>query len=155
MWEIMYIREIELSQELDRIDRKILHALQNNARIPFTDISQELGVSDATIHIRVRKMVKAGIIKKYTVVVNERFLGRNVSGYMLIKARTDAIEAVTRRLMEIEKIMLVQELHGLNDILVKIGAMNLETLRDLIRKVQSIPDIEKTEYFTILKTWKE
>jgi Lrp/AsnC family transcriptional regulator for asnA, asnC and gidA len=144
-----------LSQKLDRTDRKIIEALQKDARIPFTEIGMKLGVSDATIHIRVKKMLKAGIIKKYTVVVNESLFGRNVACYMLLKVKPESIEEVSKKLVELESVTLIQELHGSNDILIKIGAMDLERLRDMIREVQAIPNVVASEHFTILKAWKE
>ncbi|NIR86183.1 Lrp/AsnC family transcriptional regulator [Candidatus Bathyarchaeota archaeon] len=144
-----------MSQRLDGIDRKIIDALQNDARTPFTEIGVELGISDATVHFRVKKMLKAGVIKKYTVVVNESVLGRSVAGYMLMKVKPRSIEEVSKRLGSIESVTLIQELHGPSDIIVKIGTTNLEKLRDVVREIQMIPKIVASEYFTIFKTWKK
>jgi len=96
-----------LSQKLDRIDRRIIKALQNDARTPLTEIGTKLGVSDATVHVRVKKMLKAGVIRKYTVVVNESVFGRNVASYMLMKVKPGAIEEVSKRLVKMERIILV------------------------------------------------
>lgn len=144
-----------LSLKLDRVDRRIIEALQRDARTPFTEVGRELGVSDATVHVRVKKMLKSGVIRKYTVVVNEGAFGRNVSGYMLMNVKPGVIEEVSKRLVKIERIILVQELQGPNDILIKMGAMNLEGLRDLIMEVQAIPNVVASQHLTILKTWKE
>ena len=144
-----------LSKKLDRTDRKIIEALQEDARIPFTEIGTKLGVSDATIHIRVKKMLKAGIIKKYTVVVNESMFGRNVAGYMLLKVKSGSIEEVLKKLVELESVTMIQELHGSNDILLRIGTPDLESFRDAIREIQAISDVVASEYFTVLKAWKE
>jgi len=61
--------------EVDEIDLRILSILQENARTPFTKIARELGVSDATIHLRVRKMEDTGVIEKYDTVLNEDKMG--------------------------------------------------------------------------------
>lgn len=143
-----------LSLKLDRVDRRIIKALQRDARTPFTEIGTELGVSDATVHVRVKKMLKADVIKKYAVVINESVFGRNVAGYMLMNVKQGAIEEVSKRMVKIENITVVQELQGPNDIIVKMGAMNLERLRDVIMEVQAIPNVVASEYYTILKTWK-
>lgn len=140
---------------MDEVDRKIIEALRKDARTPFTEIGKKLGISDATVHFRVRKMLKADVIRKYTVVINERMFRRNVTGYVLMKVKSGSIEDISKRLVKIEGVVLVQELHGVNNILIKIGAMDLESLRDLIMKVQVIPNIVESEYFSILKTWKE
>ena len=49
--------------KLDEIDHQILDILIDNARIPFTDISKKLLVSAGTVHVRVKKMEDAGILK--------------------------------------------------------------------------------------------
>ena len=143
-----------MSLKLDRVDRGIIEALQNDARTPFTVIGRELGVSDATVHVRVKKMLKVGVIKKYTILVNEGVFGRNLAGYMMMSVKPGAIEEVSKRLVTIENITVVQELQGPNDIIVKMGAVDLEGLRDLIMEVEAIPNVVASEYYTIFKTWK-
>lgn len=145
----------DLSQRLDEVDRKIIEVLQKDARIPFTEIGKELEVSDATVHFRVKKMLKAGIIKKYTIVVNESVYESRVSCYMLIKVKQGKIEEISRQLTGIERVNIVQEVHGSNDIFIKVGAMDLEGLRNAIIRIQENPKILTSEYLTILKTWKE
>ena len=145
----------DLSQRLDEVDRKIIEVLQKDARIPFTEIGKELEVSDATVHFRVKKMLKAGIIKKYTIVVNESVYDSRVSCYMLIKVKQGKIEEISRQLTGIERVNIVQEVHGSNDIFIKVGAMDLEGLRNAIIRIQENPKILTSEYLTILKTWKE
>ena len=49
--------------QLDEIDHKILDILIDNTRIPFTDISKLLLISAGTVHVRVKKMEEADIIK--------------------------------------------------------------------------------------------
>lgn len=144
-----------LSQKLDEIDRKIIEALREDARIPFTEIGKELRISDATVHFRVKKMLKAGIIRKYTVSVNESVYESRISCYMLIKVRHGKIDEISKQLVTIERVNAVQEVHGSNDIIIKIGAMDLEGLRNVITKIQENPNIVTSEYLTILKTWKE
>ena len=48
---------------LDEIDHQILDILIDNSRIPFTDISKRLLISAGTVHVRVKKMEEAGIIR--------------------------------------------------------------------------------------------
>lgn len=144
-----------LSQKLDEVDRKIIEALRKNARIPFTEIGKELGISDATVHFRVKKLLKAGIIRKYTVVVDKSVHESRVSCYMLIKVKHGKINGVSKQLAVMERVNMVQEVHGENDIIIKIEAIDLEKLRNTVTKIQGNSDIAKSEYLTILKTWKE
>ena len=49
--------------KLDEVDHQILDILIDNTRVPFTDISKRLFISAGTVHVRVKKMEEAGIIK--------------------------------------------------------------------------------------------
>ena len=45
-------------QKIDKLDKKILEIISQNARIPFKDVALECGVSRAAIHQRVQRMIE-------------------------------------------------------------------------------------------------
>ena len=51
--------------ELDRIDRKILDALQRQGRLPLTELAHEVGLSTSPVTERVRRLERAGVITGY------------------------------------------------------------------------------------------
>lgn len=139
---------------LDETDVKILEILRTDARTPFTDIGKSLGVSDATVHVRVKRMTNEGVIKKYTVEVDEDALGK-VRGFVLINVKPGFLETMMKQLMEDEKISAIYEIHGPNDLIVKIKAGNLQEMRNIMLRIREIPNIVATELITIFKVWKE
>ena len=141
--------------ELDEIDYKILETLRRDARTPFTEVGRDLGISDATVHIRVNKMMDAGIIKRYTIVLDEEALGRKVHGFALINVNPGSLEDVANQLVENERVSAVYEIHGPNDILVKIEAGDLDDMRDLMLKIRGIRNVTTSELITVYKVWKE
>ncbi len=48
--------------QFDKLDKKILRMLSENARIPFLEIARECGVSGAAIHQRIQKLTSSGVI---------------------------------------------------------------------------------------------
>ena len=141
--------------KLDEIDYKILEILRRDARTPFTDVGRDLGISDATVHVRVKRMMDEGIIKRYTIEVDEKALGRNVCGFLLINVKPGSLEEVAKQLVENEKVNAIYEIHGPNDLIAKIGAGDLDEMRDLILKIREIPNVTTSELITIFKVWKE
>jgi len=141
--------------ELDETDYKILEILRRDARTPFTDVGRDLGISDATVHVRVKKMMDEGIIKRYTIVVDEEALGTNVCGFVLINVRPGSLEEVANQLVENEDVSAIYEIHGPNDLIVKVGAGDLNEMRDLMLKIREIPNVATSELTTIFKVWKE
>ena len=100
-----------LIEKMDEVDLNILSILQGDARIPFTHIAEKLGVSDATIHLRVKKMEKSGLIEKYTVILNEEELGKPVITYIMIRVDPGNVEEVCKRLLEIEEVYELSLIH--------------------------------------------
>lgn len=141
--------------ELDEVDYKILEILRKDARTPFTEVGRDLGVSDATVHVRVNKMMDEGIIEGYTILVDEEALGRKVRGFVLINVNPGFLEAVANQLIENEKLSAVYEIHGPNDLIVKAEAGDLDEMRDIMLQVREISNVATSELITVLKVWKE
>jgi DNA-binding Lrp family transcriptional regulator len=54
------------SELLDEINLRILDILSQDASRPFVDIARELEISDATVHMRVKRLQTAGVLRKFT-----------------------------------------------------------------------------------------
>jgi Lrp/AsnC family transcriptional regulator for asnA, asnC and gidA len=146
---------MSMAAGIDRVDLTILSMLQEDARKPFTQIAEKLAVSDATIHFRVRKMEQMGVIEKYTIILNEEKMGVPITTYVLIRVDPGAVEAVCRRLLDLEEVYEVTEIHEWYDILVKVKGRSLDEVRDiLIQKIRSIPHVLGSEAYPVYKTWK-
>jgi DNA-binding Lrp family transcriptional regulator len=149
-----YLVVISLSAKLDEIDREIVKHLRENARTTFVDIGKALGVSDATVYNRVKRLTEMSVITKFTVEVDEAAMGRGTSGFILVSVKPGTVKEISRKLVEMEKISEVHEVHGSEDLIIKVGAKNLRKLRSVILKVREIPDVVQTEFIPIFKTWK-
>ena len=71
--------------KLDQIDRKILHHLQQNARITNADLAEKVGLSPTPCLRRLRRLESEGIIKGYHTEINREALGVGVTVVILIK----------------------------------------------------------------------
>jgi DNA-binding MarR family transcriptional regulator len=67
--------DVRISQQIDDINLKIIDILNKDSSTPFVDVAKRIGVSDATVHMRVRRMIAAGIINKFTILVDNDLLG--------------------------------------------------------------------------------
>jgi Lrp/AsnC family transcriptional regulator for asnA, asnC and gidA len=140
--------------DIDQIDKGILKRLQENARMPFTKIAEELGVSDATIHLRVKKLEQYKVIEKYTTVINDAYL-QPLTTYILIRVTPGYVEDVCHTLTQREDVYEVSEIHEQYDVLLKIRGDDLRQVRDLlIQHIRTIPHVVDSEAYTVYKTWK-
>jgi Lrp/AsnC family transcriptional regulator, regulator for asnA, asnC and gidA len=141
---------------LDIIDYKIIDILAKDSSTTFVDIAKQIGVSDATIHIRVRRLRELGIIGNFTISVDNNRLGYDHLAFMGINVEPGFAEEVSEGLSRYEEILEIHEMHNRFDLLVKIRAIDLEDLRDIVvNKIRRLPHILEAELMTILKTRKE
>src|SRR5215204_6489094 len=135
---------------LDYINCRILDVLSKNSALPFVELAKQIGISDATIHTRVRKLLTLGIIKKFTICVDNDLLGYDHLAFINLKIEKGRTEETARNLMEIH------EIYDKFDLLIKIRSKNLDNLRDIIvNKILSINYVKETELMTVLRTRKE
>lgn len=139
---------------LDDIDKKIIEILKNDSRTPFTEIASALGLSDSTIHVRLKKLRDEGIILRYTVDLNEDLIEKKVHGLIMINVNPGHLEAVIEKLRVNHLITHIYEAHGDNDLIVTTNTKDLDELRELIIEIRQIPNIATTSLITILKIWK-
>jgi Lrp/AsnC family transcriptional regulator, regulator for asnA, asnC and gidA len=144
------------SDLLDEINLRIIDILCHDASRPFVEIAKELEISDATVHLRVRRLVAAGIIRKFTVTTDNRMLGYGHLAFMGINLSEGSADEVTGLLFKLEEVLEIHEMHGRFDLLLKIRARSLEELREIVvNKIRKLHQVKDAELMAVLKTVKE
>ena len=69
---------------LDELDRKITELLIGNARMSYSDIGQQVGISRVAVKMRVQSLERRGIIEEYTTIINPQKISGAVSCYFEI-----------------------------------------------------------------------
>lgn len=144
------------SDLLDNINLQIIDFLGRDSSTPFVEIAKHIGISDATVHIRVKRLIAAGIINKFTISVDNNRLGYDHLAFMGINIEPGFAEEITDDLSKVEEVLEIHEIHGRFDLLLKVRAKNLEQMRDIVvNKIRILPHIIETELMTVLKSRKE
>lgn len=71
--------------EIDRIDRKILNLLQNDARLSYQQIAEKVSLSASPCLRRIKRLEAAGIIKNYVALLDPQKLGLGLLAYVSVK----------------------------------------------------------------------
>ncbi|MGM0525523.1 MAG: transcriptional regulator AsnC [Pseudomonadota bacterium] len=133
--------------QIDNLDRAILTALINDARIPYSEIAKRNRVSPATIHVRVEKMRSAGIIVGTHLQINAKQLGYDVCCFIGITLRHagDYPKAI-EKLEKLEEVIEAYYTTGQYNVFIKIMTPSINDLQHvLINRIQSIEEIQSTE----------
>ena len=120
---------------LDALDQKIVRLLIENARISYSDIGQEVGISRVAVTARIQALEQRGIIEEYTTIINPQKISGAVSCYFEIETLPDTLAEVTETLKENEAITQVYRVTGKNKLHVHAVAASSEEMEKLIREV--------------------
>lgn len=138
---------------IDKLDRQILSILIKDATAPYADIAKRLLVSPGTIHVRMKKMKEAGIIKGAHLQVQASKLGYTICAFMGIHLQkgSEYDEAVAK----MKLINEITELHyttGKYSMFAKIYCKDTDHLRSILNdRIQAIKGVERTETFISLE----
>lgn len=132
---------------IDKLDKRILNIVMNNARIPSKDVAAECGVSRAAIHQRIQRLIELKVITGSGYNVNPKTLGYSTCTYIGVKLEKGSMYRDV--LKEIEKIPEVVECHfttGPYSMLIKVYAQDTHHLMELLNdKIQHIHGVTETE----------
>ncbi|WP_266078000.1 Lrp/AsnC family transcriptional regulator [Haladaptatus caseinilyticus] len=118
--------------KLDDTDRAILHALQKDARTPFSEIARQIDMSSATVHDRVNRMEEAGVITGYHANVNPKEVSLGISAFVGLRVEQGREKDTLKKLEDIDGIQEVHLTTGSWDVMVRVYAENADSLRELM-----------------------
>lgn len=140
---------------MDHMDYKILKCLRSNARIKASAISREIHLSVSAVLERIRKMETNGIIKNYTIVLDEGKIGNNTSALMEVSLdHPKFYESFTNAIKENINIVFCYYLTGDFDFILKILCKSPEDLEKIHREIKSLEGVSRTKTYCVLKNVK-
>lgn len=78
--------------KLDKIDKQILHELQNNARISNLELAEKVNLSPTPCARRVKQLEESGIIKQHITLLDEAKLGLSLTAMISVTMDTHTAE---------------------------------------------------------------
>jgi DNA-binding Lrp family transcriptional regulator len=144
---------------IDEKDELIINALRQDSNKPISRLSKEIGIPRATLQDRINKLVKQGIIKKFTIIPDFGKLGRPVTAFVMVSFHPSPEISQRELARQIAMLPEVEEVHLISgewDILVKIRVKDVESAGSfVIDKIRSMKGVEKTETCVSFECVKE
>jgi Lrp/AsnC family leucine-responsive transcriptional regulator len=143
----------------DEIDNQIVDYLKEKGRDRVTKIADELGINRVTAAQRLEKLVKGGIITRFTVKLNYEAVGLEVLAFVFISfKKTDNVtqEALAHLVSDLDGVEEVHIIAGEFDILAKVRARNLRELGEkVVNKIRAFSGVESTFSHVVFQTVKD
>jgi Lrp/AsnC family transcriptional regulator, leucine-responsive regulatory protein len=146
---------------IDEIDRKILSLLQTNARLPNAALAEKVGLTTSTVHERVRKLEKKGVIKGYVAMVDAEALGKPILAFIRLSigsASADYVESKNSILKFCQAEPDILECHcvaGDDCYILRVRAAGPADLEKLIERMRSKAQVIRTTTNIVLSTLKQ
>ena len=142
---------------LDPTDRRILALLQDNAKMPQAEMAKTVGLTAPSVNERIRKLERAGYIRGYVTLLDERKLGQDVTAFVEVfiehpKHEAGFIEAVST----LDEVQECHHITGEFSLLLKVRVQDIGSLQQLLlQQLNGHEGVRQTRTVMVLSTIKE
>ena len=142
-----------LRNNLDDVDLKILDIITKNARIPFKDVANDVGISRAAVHQRVNRMMDLEVITGSGYHINPKKVDFRTCTYIgIFLEKGGLFSEVVNQLKLIPEIVECHYTTGQYAIFIKVYAKDNEHLKSILSgQIQKIQGVASTETFISLE----
>lgn len=117
---------------LDKHDIKILKILKENSRKSISEIANELKISRPTVKAKIDRLIKEGIIKKFTIEINDYFTERGLTLHIRAKADAEAIE----KLEKLDEALEIYEIAHEKNVFIKARISDAGEIKNLLKNLR-------------------
>ena len=140
----------EITQIIDKKDIEIIRLLEEDSRMSILEIGRKVKLSHETVRYRINKLVKNGIIEKFTVSINKNKLGYTIYAVIMLSTwnyTQKEWEEFLKYLMEYPNIIAIEKITGTYDLKIAFWTKNSDEFENISHTI-------KTRYSKIIKDWQ-
>lgn len=133
----------------DAYDKSILRLLNEDGRMPYSQVAHLLGISNTMVHQRINKLLETGTLEGFRPILNEKKLGFDwVSFTGLTLDKDHSSERIIEALKAIPEVTECYYITGAYTLFIRISAHNHEHMRRVLyEQIDNIPGVIKTDSF--------
>jgi Lrp/AsnC family leucine-responsive transcriptional regulator len=141
---------------IENKDKKILGELLKNGRISFSDLGRKCHMTRQSVFSRIKSLEHKGIIKNFTVNLNEKRLGLNLKAYILVESGPfkESKNNPINSLKSLPQISEIHHLFGRYSFLVEVLVKDIDELKGIVKKIREIEYVRRTETMIVYNTEK-
>ncbi|MDX6551881.1 MAG: Lrp/AsnC family transcriptional regulator, regulator for asnA, asnC and gidA [Gaiellales bacterium] len=142
-----------MPSHVDDVDLAIIGRLQTDGRASVKSMSDEIGLSEATIRKRLGRLLEEGLIQ-IAAIPNARESRQTIMAMANIRATGD-VEALGRTIASWPETSWVALGAGNVDLAVEMVCPGRDALQDVVKRLQSLDGVTHLQTFVYLKTLKQ
>jgi DNA-binding Lrp family transcriptional regulator len=140
---------------VDDLDHKIITLLRSDARRAVASLAAELGVSRATVQSRIDRLIENGVIRGFTIAIDDQANRNLVRAVMMIEVEGKATGKVVKWLHGYPEVRKIHSTNGHWDLVAELAAGSLGEFDELLNRIRSVDGIKSTETSILLSSPKD
>lgn len=132
-----------MKENMDEIDYQIIRLLEQNGRMPNTELGKKLSLSETTVRKRIKRLIDSDLIK-VVAVRNRTKLGFNTNGNIRIEADTSKVKQIAHELSKMDNIWYIAQLAGDAEFDVEFSVESHYDLLLLLEEINNIDGVNRT-----------
>lgn len=144
-----------MEYRLDETDNKILDLLSMDSRLSYAELGRLVNLSRVSVRERVNKLIESGIIERFSVIINPKKVGLNLSVFFEIDVHPHKLEEVAKALAQNNHVLSVNQMTGPSRIHAHAALRdNIHLQQFLVQAVYSLPGINSVNSYVLLRGFK-
>jgi DNA-binding Lrp family transcriptional regulator len=140
---------------IDELDRKIVRALNVNARRSFREIAKDVGTSATSVIHAVKKLEAAGALKGYVPVVEPEYFGFGLAAIVAVRISKGKLIETQRKIARDPRVAAVYDVTGDWDSFIIGRFSGREDLNGFIKGLLALPHVDRSVTHIVLNVVKE
>ena len=137
---------------LDNIDRMLLALLKEDAKRKYSELGEVVHLSPPAVHERVKKLERAGVIRKYTIEIDPEALGLTLQAFVRMHISRVPCEEIARTLQTFPEVVECFSSAGEESMLIKVQTRSSSLLEALLNHIRQMPGVARVQTSVILTT---
>ena len=139
---------------MDETDQRLISALRHDARASLSDLAGQLAVSRTTVRSRIERLLRAGDILGFSVVLKDDAHDDPVRGLMMIGIEGRGADRIIRQLNGLSAVRASYTTNGRWDVIAEIGTDTLEAFDEVLARIRRFEGVATSETSLLLSTRK-
>ena len=135
-----------MHSELDEVDKKIIQALTDNARMPVSDLSRLVNLSRNAVTHRIQRLEKSNVIKGYQVILGDGLPAKDAVVAIMMVYRKDRMRGkeVIKYVEKVSEVVSCYIMSGDYDVILNVQARSHGRIHEIWQDISALSSVDDT-----------
>ncbi len=145
---------------MDKFDQSIVQLLQQNARMPVSELAAQVHLSRSAVSERIKKLEQQGVIRGYQLVLGpaghadaETPQPAAISAYLEIQHTAASCQQLVPVLWQIPEILSCRGISGEVDLMLYLEVNSMARLHQIREQIDAMPEVQRVRTHMVLSEW--